>query len=488
MSCCAKATAHHPQAKAAERGAALLRRSPCGASCGCSKCSAAHPLAPPSVMETLRTPGQPLDAASRGFAQARFRHDFSDVRVHTDERAGRSALAVDAAAYTVGRNVVFAPGRYAPHTAGGRHLLAHELGHVVQQRGAAIPSRLQVGAPDSAAETDAEHAASTPHAPALRRAPAAVMRTLVAANPAEKIANPDGRGLDQTNAQTLEQYLQKLSPAGDVRVDATSGKVSMNPDFCPSRGRRFTKGVADGFMSGAKFGAYFLGVGAIPGALIGAIVGGIKGLADDRSKTGPSDTPAGSSCICDFVNEGKQTWSVGFLSTMDSTTHPVTGTRFVLVPSPNSPKLAGAPTVSGKLQNIEPWLVLGHELCGHAWLDMHHQDEGMQAGEDSKHHNTVERENLLRKEHGLEARGYKLRDPYCGESFMRDKSAPDGAPQWWSAHDAGTQAYFKSSGQAQRAEETTMTECQANRVQYFGAAANKFTVDQRIPDSIPSTP
>ncbi len=432
--------------------------------------------------------GQPLDLASRRFAQAHFRHDFSDVRVHTDERAGRSALAVDAAAYTVGRDVVFAPGRYAPHTPAGRHLLAHELGHVVQQRGAAIPSPLEIGAPDAAAETDAEHAAATPHAPALRRARPAVMRTLVAANPADKIANPDGKGLDQTNAETLEQYLQKLSPQGNARVDPASGKVSMDPDFCPSRSHRVAQGIKAGALKGLEYGAYVAGVGAIPGALIGGIVGGFKGLFEDRSNTGPTNTPTGSSCICDFVNEDKQTWSVEFLSTMDSTTHPNTVTGLVKVPSPNSPKLAGAPTVSGKLDNYEPWLVLGHELCGHAWLEMHGEDEGRKLGEDSRHHKTVERENLLRQEHGLEARGFKLRDPYCGESFMRDKSAPGGSPQWWSAHNAGTQDYFRKSGQAKRADETTMDECQANREQYFGDAAKKFTVDQPIPDTIPSKP
>jgi hypothetical protein len=90
-------------------------------------------MAPPIVHEVLRASGQPLDAATRGAMEPRFGHDFSKVRVHTDDRAAESARAVNALAYTVGRDVVFNSGRYAPGTAGGRQLLTHELTHVVQQ-------------------------------------------------------------------------------------------------------------------------------------------------------------------------------------------------------------------------------------------------------------------------------------------------------------------------------------------------------------------
>jgi hypothetical protein len=66
--------------------------------------------------------------------ESRFGHDFSRVRVHADARAAESARAVDAVAYTAGRDVVFGLGRYEPGCADGRRLLAHELTHVVQQR------------------------------------------------------------------------------------------------------------------------------------------------------------------------------------------------------------------------------------------------------------------------------------------------------------------------------------------------------------------
>jgi hypothetical protein len=92
--------------------------------------------APPAVNEVLRSPGQPLDAGARELMEPRFGEDFSRVRVHSDARASRSAEAVNARAYTVGTDLVFGRGEYAPGTARGRSLIAHELAHVVQQRSA----------------------------------------------------------------------------------------------------------------------------------------------------------------------------------------------------------------------------------------------------------------------------------------------------------------------------------------------------------------
>jgi Domain of unknown function (DUF4157) len=69
-----------------------------------------HAEAPSIVHEVLSSPGQPLDAESRAFFEPRFGHDFSDVRVHTNERAAKSAEAVHSLAYTVGSNVVFDKG------------------------------------------------------------------------------------------------------------------------------------------------------------------------------------------------------------------------------------------------------------------------------------------------------------------------------------------------------------------------------------------
>jgi hypothetical protein len=98
-----------------------------------------HTVAAAGVHAVLASPGRPLDAATRASLEPRFGHDFSRVRIHADASAAASAGALRALAYTVGRDVVFGTGQYAPETAAGRELLAHELAHVVQQGSASAP-------------------------------------------------------------------------------------------------------------------------------------------------------------------------------------------------------------------------------------------------------------------------------------------------------------------------------------------------------------
>src|SRR5260370_9075413 len=72
---------------------------------------------PPIVHEVLRSPGQPLDSGTRAFMEPRFAHDFSQVRMHTDAQAPDAAPAVNALAYTVGRDLVFGPSQSNPRIA-----------------------------------------------------------------------------------------------------------------------------------------------------------------------------------------------------------------------------------------------------------------------------------------------------------------------------------------------------------------------------------
>lgn len=108
--------------------------------------------------------GQPLDDRTRTDMEASLGQDFGGVRVHTGAAASRSAEAVQARAYTVGDDVVFRGGSYEPGTASGRHLLAHELTHVVQQRsgpvdGTPTDDGLEVSDPSDRFEQAAEQAA-----------------------------------------------------------------------------------------------------------------------------------------------------------------------------------------------------------------------------------------------------------------------------------------------------------------------------------------
>jgi hypothetical protein len=136
---------------------------PCPCGRGCPKCQSKQPgrehkslptsrvqagdlgqmTAPPIVHEVLGSPGRSLDPELRAFMEPRFGHDFSRVRVHSDAAAAQSAHGVNARAYTVGQNIVFGAGSFAPGTREGRRLIAHELAHVVQQTGASPVGALQ---------------------------------------------------------------------------------------------------------------------------------------------------------------------------------------------------------------------------------------------------------------------------------------------------------------------------------------------------------
>ena len=111
-------------------------------------------VAPPIVHQALRSSGQPLDAATRSFFEPRFGYDFSRVRLHADGPAAESAKAIQARAYTVGRDVVFAQNQLSTSTREGKRLLAHELAHIVQQGGgesAVVRRDLATPPPDPAA-------------------------------------------------------------------------------------------------------------------------------------------------------------------------------------------------------------------------------------------------------------------------------------------------------------------------------------------------
>jgi hypothetical protein len=124
----------------------LQRACACGGSCGCGKQPEdEEPLqrqasgvttpesAPPSVATVLGSSGRSLPEAVRREFEPRFGHDFSRVRVHADPVAAQSAAEVQALAYTVGQDIVFGAGQFAPESFQGRRLIAHELVHVVQQ-------------------------------------------------------------------------------------------------------------------------------------------------------------------------------------------------------------------------------------------------------------------------------------------------------------------------------------------------------------------
>jgi hypothetical protein len=120
---------------------------------------------------------------------SQLRHDFGDVRVHTDAVAADSARELGTNAYALGNDIVFGAGRYAPRTVPGARLLAHELTHVVQQRRGLAP-RVQRQDPTSTApeEREAEQAADKVTPPAPAKPIPSCNRTILAEGTCEHLA------------------------------------------------------------------------------------------------------------------------------------------------------------------------------------------------------------------------------------------------------------------------------------------------------------
>ena len=162
----------------------IQRQCACGGTCPTCRASSTLPAASiqPKTENSTASPsqadekiipeggGEPLDKQSRESMESRFHHDFEDVRVHTDEKAANSAVALSANAYTHGRDIYFSPGKYAPHTTEGRALLAHELTHTIQQsngltptQGTVSPEGVTVSSPNDPLEREADQIAAQEH-------------------------------------------------------------------------------------------------------------------------------------------------------------------------------------------------------------------------------------------------------------------------------------------------------------------------------------
>lgn len=238
-------TASKPSFRPVQTGL-LQRKCACGGSQGvdgeCEDCrekrlglqrratnQAAPSTVPPIVHEVLRSPGQPLDSMTRAFMEPRFGHDFSRVQVHTDVKAAESARAVNALAYTVGRNVVFGTGQYNPGRIEGKSLLAHELTHVVQQAVGGVTSGLSahalaVNSPSDLSEQEANLAADQ------------VVKTLSHDVPDQSIQTLPVSQRGHGGSPILQRYTPQASRAPfQVPVPSTSPAPQQPPPL-PARG------------------------------------------------------------------------------------------------------------------------------------------------------------------------------------------------------------------------------------------------------------
>ena len=146
---CAEEVTRQPDDQEEETALELLQReslSPRG------RATEGEGKVPPIVHEVLRSPGEPLDAATRSFFEPRFGHDFSQVRVHTDAKAAESARAVNA---LMQQHVAIGAGLHAPTTHTGRRLLAHELTHTIQHQPGDVSQLALTDSPEHEREADA---------------------------------------------------------------------------------------------------------------------------------------------------------------------------------------------------------------------------------------------------------------------------------------------------------------------------------------------
>lgn len=200
------------------------------------------------MSDVLRSGGRPLPEPIRRDMEAQLGHDFSKVRVHTDETAHRTAAALDAHAYTVGSQIAFQRGRYDPASAAGRGLLAHELTHVLQQSrgpgdGAGRPGEIHVVDPADRSEREAAAAAAHalahparttgPPAPSVHRSPAGAGRVLQR-SPTDAVASlaETAREVlrDLTDARPNEAYLDAVEDLAWFLTTAHEVKNWQSPD------------------------------------------------------------------------------------------------------------------------------------------------------------------------------------------------------------------------------------------------------------------
>lgn len=112
-------------------------------------------------IQAKRGSGQPLDEGVRRQMEPSLGQDFSDVRVHADGEADALNRAVQAEAFTTGKDIFFRSGKYNPGSSDGQKLLAHELTHVVQQGSVPPSSEMTVSSPDDASEREAGQVADS---------------------------------------------------------------------------------------------------------------------------------------------------------------------------------------------------------------------------------------------------------------------------------------------------------------------------------------
>jgi hypothetical protein len=176
----------------------------------------------PKVSVGSRSNGEEaLQPEDRRFFESRFKHNFADVRVYSDHEANESARALKARAFTIGNRISFAPGEYRPGTDAGRTLIAHELAHVMQQRG--------IGGRDAVTIQRQPDDGTKDTPPPAKQAPPATQQT----PPAAKQSTLKSEGVDAADAvavktpQIIDTVLQRNKRLAPYIGDRLTGGLKI---------------------------------------------------------------------------------------------------------------------------------------------------------------------------------------------------------------------------------------------------------------------
>lgn len=350
--------------------------------------------------------------------ERRFHHDFSAVRVHSDERSAAAASQLSAAAFTMGRDIFFGASRYAPHSGTGLGLLAHELSHALGPPAASKLALNRNTHVENAADRIA-HAVETgtnvPHDALgiVRRAPAAVYRKMAVDKPDEKPAlAPKG----VTNATIVNGYVKELCSA--FHVTAKGQVVPTSETFCAKETK--DKGSTSCGCPCTLHAAAKKWTIKIDDEAGWPVTSG-----DDRTVRVPSP----------YFPAQFGAWSVADKPEAKTGSQPGGGTH-----QNDSTQTAKKPAVEKPAKShrvtMPNWLVFAHELCGHA-VAMQANKAKSEAhgpgGTRTQHWDAVDVQNEIAEEHGTPAsefRGQAPRaahdgkpltsgDPHGGESWAR---------------------------------------------------------------------
>ncbi len=222
------------------------------------------------VHDVVSSKGSPLDPTVRHDMEAAVGHDFGDVEVHTDARAAESARSVQAHAYTVGNHVVFGEGRYQPETPEGRHTLAHELTHVVQQRqgpvdGTPAAGGVKISHPSDRFEQEAE-------------------------SNARRVTSGEGGGGDPQPAGPAPavQREEDAAAAESPPVQRQAADEEQEEEEAPPEAATGTEGATEGAAEAAGPGTE----GATEEASAGAAGAGTEGATEAPPAETPAEGPA----------------------------------------------------------------------------------------------------------------------------------------------------------------------------------------------------